>query len=211
MATCQWDTHDFQNWERFYRASFFNSLAGFKSANLIGTINAQGQLNLALFFSVVHVGAHPAHLGLLMRPHTVARHTLENMRENGQFTVNAVSESFVEAAHQTSAHYERGRSEFEAVGLNPVFFPHFAAPAVEESEVRTACTLVEEHEIKANGTLFLVGKIEQVSLDDRWIDSNGSIAHHKAQTVALRDLEHYHSTREIAHLGYARPPQEGQN
>lgn len=209
MAQCQWNVEDFKNWERFYRASFFNSLAGFKSANLIGTVSSKNQLNLALFFSLVHVGADPAHLGLLMRPHTVARHTLENMRENGQFTVNAVQESFVEAAHQTSAHYDRRRSEFEAVGLGSVYFPNFDAPAVQESEVRTACTLVEEHEIKANGSIFLVGKVEQVWIDDRWIEPNGSIAHHKAHTVALRDLEHYHSTREIAHLGYARPPKEG--
>ena len=211
MAQQPWKNDDFKNWERFYRASFFNSLAGFKSANLIGTVSSSGKPNLTIFFSVIHVGANPPHLGLLMRPPTVARHTLENMRETREFTVNAVGASFLQAAHQTSAHYGEEVSEFEKVGLSPLYFPDFKAPAVRESEIRSACRLVEEHEIKANGTLFLVGRIDQVWIDDRWVEADGSIAHHKAETVALRDLEHYHSTREIAHLGYARPDQDGSN
>ncbi|MGO3346471.1 MAG: hypothetical protein ACTIM4_14665 [Marinomonas sp.] len=43
-----------------YRTQLINSLSGFKSANLIGTCNAQGQTNLAIFSSVFHLGASPA-------------------------------------------------------------------------------------------------------------------------------------------------------
>lgn len=41
------------------RIALINSLSGFKSLNLIGTINNQGQTNLAIFNSVVHIGANP--------------------------------------------------------------------------------------------------------------------------------------------------------
>ena len=41
----QFTPAEWQSWERFYRANFINSLTGFKSASLIGTINAQGVPN----------------------------------------------------------------------------------------------------------------------------------------------------------------------
>jgi hypothetical protein len=37
---------EIQSWERFYRGNFINSLSGFKSASLIGTINKNEQTNL---------------------------------------------------------------------------------------------------------------------------------------------------------------------
>ena len=45
--------------EKRYRTNFINSLSGYKSANLLGSINSSGQTNLALMTSVFHVGANP--------------------------------------------------------------------------------------------------------------------------------------------------------
>jgi len=42
------------------RTTFVNHLAGFKSANLVGSISAEGQENLAIFSSAVYLGAIPA-------------------------------------------------------------------------------------------------------------------------------------------------------
>ena len=59
------------------RAAFINCLSGFKSANLVGTVSASGQANLALVSSVVHLGANPPLLAFISRPPSVDRHTLE--------------------------------------------------------------------------------------------------------------------------------------
>ncbi|MCK7516855.1 MAG: flavin reductase family protein [Ignavibacteriales bacterium] len=69
--------------EKLYRTNLFNSLSGFKSANLIGTISKEGKTNLAIFSSVIHVGANPPLMGLLMRPVSVERHTYHNIKETG--------------------------------------------------------------------------------------------------------------------------------
>lgn len=54
------DNYQIGNLEDRKRVSLINSLSGFKSLNLIGTINNnQGQTNLAIFNSVVHIGANP--------------------------------------------------------------------------------------------------------------------------------------------------------
>jgi len=101
------------------RIALINSLSGFKSLNLIGTVNQSGQTNLAIFNSVVHIGANPPLMGFISRPDTVEKHTLENIREMGYFTINHVNKDIYEKAHQTSARYPRNQSEFDATGLTP--------------------------------------------------------------------------------------------
>ncbi|MEL7044790.1 MAG: flavin reductase, partial [Pseudomonadota bacterium] len=90
-----------------------NSLSGFKTAALVGTRSRDGQTNLAIMNSTTHIGARPPLLGLIFRPDTVARHTLENIRATGVYTISHVPEARIEAAHQTSARYSRDCSEFE--------------------------------------------------------------------------------------------------
>ena len=57
---------EIESWERFYRANFINSLTGFKSVNLIGTVNTTGQANLGIFSSIVHIGSNPPLLGYVV-------------------------------------------------------------------------------------------------------------------------------------------------
>ena len=106
-----------KTWERFYRANFINCLSGFKSANLIGTVNKDGQPNLAVFSSVVHLGSDPALIGFINRPLAAAPHTINNIETTGVYTINHINPSFVEKAHQASAKYPVDVNEFEAVEL----------------------------------------------------------------------------------------------
>ena len=72
---------DLQGFDRFTRANILNSLSGFKSASLIGTVNKNGQANLAIFSNLVHIGADPALVGFINRPLDAAPHTLSNIQE----------------------------------------------------------------------------------------------------------------------------------
>ena len=195
---------DFKEWERFYRAHFFNSAGGFKSANLIGTQNRSGVPNLALFFSVIHVGANPPLLGLLFRPHTVARHTLENIYATQSFTVNAVTRDMYQRAHQASAKYEEAQSEFEECGFTAEYPEKIPAPFVKESPVKLACTYREKHEIM-NGCIFVVGEVLEARIRDEALQADGFIDHTKVNTVALNNLDAYHEVNLLERLPYARP------
>jgi flavin reductase (DIM6/NTAB) family NADH-FMN oxidoreductase RutF len=93
--------------EKPYRTNFVNSLSGFKSANLIGTISKEGKTNLAIFSSVIHVGANPPLMGFLMRPVSVERHTYNNIKETNYFTINRINKEIFKKAHQTSAKYDK--------------------------------------------------------------------------------------------------------
>ena len=104
-------------WERFYRANVINSVTGFKSVSLIGTSNDNGQTNLGVFSSIVHIGSDPALVGYINRPRSAAPHTLANIESTGKYTINHIQPMFLHQAHQTSAKYPEDISEFEAVGF----------------------------------------------------------------------------------------------
>lgn len=191
--------------DKIYRAAFVNSLAGLKSANLIGTISSEGKTNLAIFSSVIHVGANPPLMGLLMRPVSVERHTYANIKETGYFTINHINKEIYKKAHQSSARYEKDISEFDECKLTPQFTEAVKAPYVEESKIKIGLKFVEEQEIKSNGTIFMIGEIIEIILPDDIFIVDGYIDLEKAGTIAISGLDGYHETKRIARLSYAKP------
>lgn len=190
-----------------YRVLFINSLSGFKSANLVGTANAERQSNLAIVSSVVHLGANPALVGMVMRPHSVPRGTLENILDTGVYTLNHVNSDIYQQAHQTSARYPDDISEFVEVGLTEQWQEHFAAPFVQESRIKIGLEFRERHQLAINGTEFIIGEIVSVELSADLVADDGFIALEKAGTVAVSSLDTYHSTQALGSLSYAKPDQ----
>ena len=187
------------------RANFINALSGFKSANLIGSINAEGLSNLAIFNSVMHIGANPPLMGFIQRPASVARHTYENIKQNGCFTINHVSESFYKQAHQTSARYGAQWSEFEAVGLSEVYHESFSAPYIAEAQLSIGLRFAEEHHIGANDTILVIGAVEWVRVAENAYLPDGMLDLEQLQTVAVSGLDWYYEAKSIARLPYAKP------
>ncbi len=192
------------SWERFYRANFVNSLTGFKSVNLIGTVNQQGITNLGVFSSVVHIGSNPPLVGYINRPQTDALHTLVNIKSNGYYTINHIQASFLDKAHQTSAKYPAHISEFEAVGLTPEFAEGVAVPFVKESSVKYLLALEDIIPIPANGTSLVIGRIQQVFLKEGIVSNDGYIKLDNAASVCSNGLDGYYTTSLIQRFEYAK-------
>lgn len=187
------------------RARFINSLSGFKSANLIGTQDAEGQTNLAIFSSVVHLGASPALVGFIMRPNNNDRHTLDNIINSKHYTINQVSAEFYEKAHQTSARYSRDQSEFGQTGLSTFYLESINAPFVKESRLKYAVTLKEILPISLNNTQFVIGEITDVICEQEAINPDGYIELQSLQTVSISGLDSYHTSQRLSRLSYAKP------
>lgn len=202
------DYDHIMTWEQRYRASLINSLGGFKSVVLVGTKNAQNQENLAIFSSLFHIGANPPLCGLIIRPDSVERHTFENIMETGFYTINHIKESFYQEAHQTSARYPREVSEFEATGLNPTYKNDFFAPFVQESNIQVGLSLQEKIELKINGTILLIGKIEMIVIPENCLGRDGFVDLTSAGTITCSGLDSYHRTEKIARLPYAKITRE---
>ena len=193
------------SWERFYRTNFINSLTGFKSVNLIGTANELGQTNLGIFSSIVHIGSNPPLVGYINRPLKAAPHTLANIQATGVYTINHIHPSFVQQAHQTSAKYPAGISEFDEVGLTPEFVQTIAAPFVKESMVKYALELQEIIPIKLNDTFLVIGKIICVQVQQDIISEDGFLHLNNVHSVCSNGLDSYYSASLINRYHYAKP------
>lgn len=193
-----------------YRAQLINSLSGFKSANLIATCNRDGQTNVAIFSSVVHLGASPALVGFIMRPSSVARHTLENIKQTKQYTINQVNQSFWQQAHQTSARYVAQESEFDLCGLSSKYIEGIDAPFVNESQLQYALALKEIIPINLNNTMLVIGQVTDIFCQDTAIKQDGYIDIESLSTVAVTGLDSYHVSQRLSRLSYAKPEQSVQ-
>lgn len=187
------------------RAAFINSLSGFKSASLIGTVDSAGNPNLAVFSSVVHIGSNPALIGFINRPDSTSRHTLENILQTRFFTINHINSEIFKEAHQTSARYPREISEFEATGLTAQYSALLPAPYVAESKIRYGLSFEERYDLPINGTILIIGKVVEVFVPADCLLPHGAIDVEKAASVAISGLDAYHSTRQLARLSYAKP------
>jgi flavin reductase (DIM6/NTAB) family NADH-FMN oxidoreductase RutF len=202
-------TEDLVKFDKNFRRNFINSLSGYKSVNLVGTIDKKAKTNLAIFNTVIHVGSSPALMGLLVRPPVIPRHTLTNIMDMDSFTINHINPTFYHKAHQTAARYKaEDKSEFDIVGLTPHFTDALKAPYVMESTVKIGLELRETHEIRSNGTIFVVGEIIEVILPERAILTDGLIDLGITGTITASGLDTYYTTRKIARLSYANPSRD---
>ena len=194
--------------ERKFRLNLINSISGAKPANLIGTISEDGQPNLAIFSSVFHLGSDPALLGFITRPtDEVPRHTYENIKATGYYTINAIPSSMTERAHYTSAKFDRDISEFERCAIEASYLPDFKAPFVRNSPIKLGLKWEQEIHIPLNGTILMVGSIEHLIIPDELVAENGYINLEEAQIAAISGLNSYYSLQKLAEYPYARAGQ----
>jgi flavin reductase (DIM6/NTAB) family NADH-FMN oxidoreductase RutF len=196
---------DIDQFEPRYRTAFINSLAGFRQAVLVGTKSVAGYTNLAIFNSLIHLGANPALFGLISRPDSAQRDTLQNILETKEYTLNYIRSGQYEKAHQTSARYDKGVSEFQKIGFDELYHPPCYAPFVKDSVVKIAMKLEDTIPIQLNGTILIIGRITQVDLDPSMIGKDGFVALSDADVLISQGLDAYFVSKAIGRLPYAKP------
>jgi len=191
--------------EQRQRAHLINSIGGFKSLALIGSIDRQGQTNLAIFSSIVHIGSNPPLLSFIMRPDSVERHTLANIFDTGFYTINHINAQIYEQAHQTAARYPKIISEFDATRLTPQFKDEFVAPFVKESSIQIGMEFKERLNISINQTIMIIGEVKAIHFPSDCLLPDGFMNIEKAGTITIAGLDSYHSTQPLQRLPYAKP------
>jgi flavin reductase (DIM6/NTAB) family NADH-FMN oxidoreductase RutF len=194
--------------EKQARVHFINSLGGFKSICLVGSTSREGQTNLAIFSSILHIGANPPMIAIVFRPSPPERNTLTNIMNTGFYSLNHINETIYKQAHQTSARYDQNVSEFDATGLQVEFKNDFLAPFVKESHVQMGIQFKEKIEIKTNQTVLIIGEIVEVYIPNTALCDDGFIDLEKAETITCSGLDSYHKTTKLGRLSYAKTNQE---
>ena len=190
---------------KIYRINLINSITGYKSANLLGTVSKNGIENLAVFSSVTHLGSNPALLSFFVRPNVVPRNTYKNIKDNKFFTVNHISKGKIEDAHHTSAKYEEDISEFDKTNFQPEYKNNWEAPFVKDSAIQLGCKYLNEYYLKENGCSMIIASIEIIFIRKGLLQDDGWVELAKGDIVTVNGLDAYALPKTIKRFEYARP------
>jgi flavin reductase (DIM6/NTAB) family NADH-FMN oxidoreductase RutF len=163
----------------------------------VSSRSPEGILNLAPFSFFTAISANPPVICFspMIRPADASRKdTLNTIELTGEFTVNIVSEEFVEKMNIASAEFPPEVDEFAASGLTPIPSDLVAPPRVKESHIQLECRLVQVVHIspKPLGGSLVIGEVVRFHIDPGVIDQ-GKI-----------DPEKLHAVGRMAGATYAR-------
>lgn len=191
--------------EKYYRTSLINSLIGYRALSLLGTTSNDGITNLCIISSAFHLGANPPLIGMVLRPEREHNDTLRNIKSTGEYTLNNVLPEWYMQAHQTSASYPSGVSEFSTCHFNKHYINGFKAPFVEASNVRIGLELCDLIPMEINGTTIVIGEVVHVLTADNLVGADGTIDHGKAKTMTVAGLDSYYLPQFVGQLAFAKP------
>lgn len=194
---------DLEQKEKRFRTKLINSLAGVRQAVLVGTRAENGLENLAIFNSLIHLGASPALFGLVSRPDSVQRDTLENIRRTGSYTLNFIHQQWVGEAHQTSARYGKEVSEFKEAGFTPYYEEGTIAPFVGEAIIKIEMKMQQILPIEINNTMMVIGSVEKIIAPAERIADDGLVIPNDLLLSA--GLDAYYSAGFLVQMPYAKP------
>ncbi|MFM7015414.1 flavin reductase, partial [Flavobacterium sp.] len=122
----------------------------------------------------------------------------------GYYTINHISNEMIDNAHQTSAKYPEGKSEFEACGFTEEYSNNFYAPFVKESTIKYGMKLIEIIPIKQNNTFFVIGEVQMIFVPQEIITSDGFLEIEKANSICSLGIDGYYKAEKIIRLPYAK-------
>lgn len=196
---------EIDRFDKIFRINLINSITGIKPANLIGSHANNGNTNLAIFSSVVHMGSNPPLIGMISRPSgDVERHTLSNIETTGFYTINHLLIDNHRNGHYTSAKFDKEVSEFKACGFTEYFSDSFSAPYVAESKLGIGMRFLETIPIAYNDTILILGEVQEIRINEILIEADGSLDLETSLSTGISGLDTYYRFQKIAKHPFAR-------
>ena len=118
------------------------------------SVDKEGNVNLSPFSFFNAFGSNPA--TLVFSPSrrgrdNTTKHTLDNVIEVPEVTINVVSHNIVEQMSLSSTEYEKGVNEFQKSGLTELKSVYVKPPRVAESPVQFECIVKDVIELGHEG------------------------------------------------------------
>jgi flavin reductase (DIM6/NTAB) family NADH-FMN oxidoreductase RutF len=141
----------------------------------VSTVSRDGIRNLAPFSFFTVVSANPPVICFapMRNSRGLMKDTLRNIEETREFTVNVVSEEFVQQMNMCSGEYGPEIDEFEISRLTPVASDLVAPPRVGESKASMECKLLQIVEASAQplGGSLVLGEVLRFHVADAVIEN----------------------------------------
>lgn len=130
-----------------------------------GTIEAAGTLAVAWIGTA---GGTPPSVGMALRR---TRHTLELIREHGDFTVNIPSTGMAAEVDLCGITSGRTTDKWAATGLTLEASALVMAPLIAQCEYNLECRVT--HEVEIGEYVFVIGEVVESHASERILDASG--------------------------------------
>ncbi|RMG41048.1 MAG: flavin reductase family protein [Candidatus Dadabacteria bacterium] len=130
----------------------------------VSTVSVDGIGNLAPFSFFNGVSSNPPALviSIAQREENKYKHTLQNIKDTGEFVVNSANEWLIEPLVYTAAEYPSEIDELNAVGLTALPSQLVKPARVKESAIQFECKLYETVQIgdgSPGSSTLVIGEI----------------------------------------------------
>ena len=140
----------------------------------VSTLSHDGIANLAPFSFFSGVGANPPTVCFAPANDGQgnAKHTLENIRCNGQFVVNIVTRNVADAMHRSADAVGPEVDEFDLTGMTPAACVKVKPPRVAQAVAAMECTLHTAMQLGTGpgGANLVIGNVVYFHVDDAILD-----------------------------------------
>jgi len=172
----------------------------------VTSLNAAGTVNAAPFSFFNMLAAEPAIIGLGVgtRPDGSPKDTARNIRERGEFTINMVSNTLVEAMTVSAIPFPPGVEELTEAGLTTLPGLCIGTPRIREARAAFECRLYQDIALPGGDSIFL-GQVLAAHVDDCILNERGHIQPDALDAVGRMGGEAYASTRQLFDLSRIEP------
>jgi len=162
------------------------------------TVSAKGVTNLApfSFFTVVCVVPPMISLTIARNPDGSEKHTLRNVRHNGEFCVNVVTHPVWKQMVDSANAFPDDDSEFDETGLTPLPSVKIKPPRVKEVPIHLECKLERVLELGPNRHPLVIGEVVCFHVDPACM-TNGYIDMRKLDPIGRLNGFYYVTLGEI--------------
>lgn len=123
----------------------------------VGTLNANGSVNLAPFSAFMGIFSPPmVAINIAHRKNGRPKDTLRNLRARGEAMVHLPDAPLLDAMHACGEDLAEGESELERLGLPTVPGQLIATPLLLQAPVALECQLNRDIELSPESTLVLL-------------------------------------------------------
>jgi flavin reductase (DIM6/NTAB) family NADH-FMN oxidoreductase RutF len=129
------------------------------------------------------------------------RYSYDIIKETNEFVINLTNEDTCRAADFCGVRSGREVDKFKEMNLTPLKSQKIAAPGIEESPVNIECSV--QQIIPLGSHDMFIARVEAVTVDEAYIDENGSLDLKKAGLVAYSHGEYFRLGGKIGKFGYS--------
>ncbi len=193
--------------QAFYR--LLNSSVAPRPIAFVSTVSKEGHVNLApySFFNVFGFNPPMLVFSPSLNRHGDKKHSLLNVEEVPEVTINIVSHAMVEQTSLASAEFDRHVNEFEKAGFTAISSERVKPPRVAEAPVAYECLvrqLVPLGDAAGAGTL-VVCEVVVAHFQDHIFSETGAIDPYKIDLVGRLGADWYVRANDSALFEVARP------